>query len=586
MKNADLTMTPAGLQKLADVRRRRWIAATLSFSIYLALLFWLGTLFQHVGWSAIDIAIFTAFAIAAPWSVLGVCNGMLGLWLLHLHPHGLACVAPFTQAGGMAEKLRSRTAMLMTIRNEDVLRAFARLAVIKASVDATGEADLFDWFILSDTDDLGLAAQEDKAFANWVAQTWDCTKHLHYRRRNQNIGYKAGNIRDFCERFGARFEFMIPLDADSLMDGQTILRLVRIGEAYPRLGILQSLVVGAPSTSAFARIFQFGMRHGMRTYTMGAAWWAADCGPYWGHNALVRVAPFTASCDLPKLKGDRHILSHDQIEAALMRRAGFEVRVLPIESGSYEDNPPNLLEFSRRDLRWCQGNMQYLKLLAMPRLLPTSRFQLLWAISMFIGVPASTSIVGLVALMPLTDEELSAFPPVSTPFFYIVFLGLYLAAKLAGFLDVALTPGGVRRYGGALPFAAGACLEIVFSFLLTAATSLSTSLFMLGLLFNKTIGWIGQARDVEVLSWQGAARGLWPQLVFGGLIFAIGALLAPNLLLWSLPLTLGYVLAIPFAKLTASPQWSRFLARIGLCAVPEDVVEPAIFKDLHKELAR
>lgn len=586
MKNADLTMTPAGLQKLADVRRRRWIAAALGFSIYLTLLFWLGSLFQHVGWSAIDIAIFVAFAIAAPWSVLGVCNGMLGLWLLHLHSQGLACVAPFAQTDGTVEKLRSRTAVLMTIRNEDVLRAFARFAVIKASVDVTGEADRFDWFILSDTDDLRLAAQEDKAFTNWVAQTWDGAKRLHYRRRTQNIGYKAGNIRDFCERFGARFEFMIPLDADSLMDGEMILRLVRIGEAYPRLGILQSLVVGAPSASAFARIFQFGMRHGMRTYTMGAAWWTADCGPFWGHNALVRVAPFTAFCDLPKLKGNQHILSHDQIEAVLMRRAGFEVRVLPIESGSYEDNPPNLLEFNRRDLRWCQGNMQYLKLLAMPRLLPTSRFQLLWAVSMFIGVPASTSIVGLIALMPLTDEELSAFPSVSTPLFYIVFLGLSLAAKLAGFLDVALTPGGVKRYGGALRFAAGACLEIVFSFLLTAAASLSTSLFLLGLLFNKTIGWIGQARDIEALSWLRAARSLWPQLVFGGLIFAIGILFSPNLLLWSLPLTLGYVLAIPFAKLTASPQWGRFLARTGLCVVPEDIVEPAIFKDLHKELAR
>ena len=158
---------------------------------------------------------------------------------------------------------------------------------------------------------------------------------------------------------------MLPLDADSLMSGEAILRLVRIMQAHPKLGILQSLVVGAPSASAFARIFQFGMRHGMRAYTMGSAWWIGDCGPFWGHNALVRIAPFAEHCHLPILPGQPplggHVLSHDQVEATLMRRAGYEVRVLPDESGSWEENPPTMFEFSTRDLRWCQGNMQYLQ---------------------------------------------------------------------------------------------------------------------------------------------------------------------------------------------------------------------------------
>jgi membrane glycosyltransferase len=583
MVDADFETVPTGLQTCKDLARRRRIVAAINLSVYAGLLLWLGSLFQQAGWSAIDRAIFIAFAIAAPWSVLGVCNAILGLWLLHWHPDGLSLVAPFAAAGDSAVPLRGRTAMVMTIRNEDVLRALARLAVMKASVDAAGEGKQFDWFVLSDTTDPAIAVREEKAFARWSAHAGSGAAHLHYRRRAANIGYKAGNLRDFCERWGAQFEFMIPLDADSLMDGETILRFVRMGEAHPRIGILQSLVAGAPSASAFARMFQFGMRHGMRTYTMGAAFWAADCGPYWGHNALVRIAPFMAYCALPKLNDGQPILSHDQIEAVLMRRAGFEVRVLPIECGSYEDNPPNLLGFTQRDLRWCEGNMQYLQLLAMPQLLPMSRFQLLWAISMFIGVPAWTAIIILVALMPLSGEDLAAFPSISTALFYILFLIFYLAPKLAGFLDVAMTPGGIVRYGGAGRFAIGAWLEILFSFLVGAATTFRTSLFMIGLLVKRRVGWNGQARDAHSLSWHAAAHGLWPQLVFGLILFALGAMYSPHLLLWSLPLTLGYLLAIPFAKATAAPPLGAWLTRAGLGAIPEELNEPWIFKALRQE---
>ena len=582
MDDACPNTTPACLQRHADLARRRRFVAVLNLSVYLLLLVWLGSILRHGGWSAPDLLIFIAFAIAAPWSVLGVCNALLGFWLLHWHPDGLSQVAPFAQVDHSTRPLQSRTAMLLTIRNEEPSRAFARLRAIKASVDATREGSAFEWFVLSDTSDSGVAELEEKSFAAWREEAKTGAKFLHYRRRINNIGYKAGNIRDFCESFGARFEFMIPLDADSLMDGETILRLVRIGETYPRIGILQSLVVGAPSASAFARIFQVGMRAGMRTYTMGATWWAADCGPFWAHNALVRVAPFAAHCVLPKLEGDRHILSHDQIEAVLMRRAGFEVRVLPVECGSYEDNPPNLLEFIRRDLRWCQGNLQYSKLLTMPRLFPMSRFQLFWAISMFAGLPAWTLIIALVALMPIFGEDLSVFPATSTALLYILFLVFYLAPKIAGFLDIAMTPNGTTRYGGTKRFAVGALVEILFSFLIGAVTTLNTSLFMIGLPFGRTVGWNGQTRDAKALSWSMAARGLWPQLVFGMIVFALGAAFAPNLLLWSLPLTLGYLLAIPLAKASASPRLGVWLARAGICETPEGVAEPAIFKTLRR----
>ncbi|MBG0811400.1 glucans biosynthesis glucosyltransferase MdoH [Methylosinus sp. H3A] len=571
---------PAGLQSRAELFRRRLLVAAINAAVYIALLIWLADILGQDGWSVIDAAILIAFAIAAPWSVLGVCNAALGFWLLHFHPRPLDSVAPFARAGETRKRLRARTAVLLTIRNEDAARALTRLSVVKADLDATGEGALFDWFVLSDTTDARIAAQEESEFARWRTEEAADATRLHYRRRSDNAGYKAGNIGDFCERFGHSFEFMIPLDADSLMDGETILRLVRIGEAYPRIGVIQSLVVGAPSRSAFARVFQFGMRSGMRSYTMGAAWWGADCGPFWGHNALVRIPPFVKHCDLPRLAGGGHILSHDQIEAALMRRAGYEVRVLPVESGSYEENPPTLLEFMRRDLRWCRGNMQYVELLSLPGLLPMSRFQLVWAISMFIGAPAWTAIILLGALLPLA-QDVSTFPSGSATALYLLFLGFYLAPKLAGYADIVLTPGGLRRYGGATRVLLGAGLEIAASFIIGAVTTFGVTLLLARLPFEREAGWTAQSRDAHRLGAWETARMLWPPFAFGVLVIALAGLSAPELALWSAPLTFGYVAAFPFALASASPRLGAWFARAGLCGVPEEFAPPAIFDRLR-----
>ncbi len=581
---ADAGLTPAGLQSRAVLFRRRLIVTALNGFTYLALLYWLASILSVSGWSVIDVLIFVCFAIAAPWSVLGVWNAFLGVWLLHGGADAREAVAPFAKAGDAQTPVTVKTAVLMTIRNEDPARAFARVAAVKDSVDATGQGASFGWFILSDTDDAAVGLAEEQAFAAWKARAGASADRLFYRRRTTNEGYKAGNVRDFCERWGADYDFMLPLDADSLMDGETILRMARIGQAYPKLGILQSLVVGAPSRSAFARIFQFGMRHGMRPYTMGSAWWIGDCGPFWGHNALVRIAPFIAHCHLPVLPGGPplggQIMSHDQVEAVLMRRAGYEVRVLPEELGSWEENPPTLLEFTRRDLRWCQGNMQYFRLLGMEGLKPMSRFQLFWAISMFIGIPAWTAIIALSAIKPLDGEPTALFPAWSAIGLYGVFMFMYLAPKLAGFLDIALTKGGLARYGGGLRFAAGATTELLFSFLISAAVTLRTSLFMIGLLFGRAVIWNGQARDAHALSWGTAARGLWPQTLFGLVLLAFALALAPGVILWSLPLTAGYFLAIPFAVATADPRLGVAMERMGLCAIPEELKMPPIIAAL------
>ncbi len=575
--NTAVLTTPTGTQSIDELGRRRLIMVTLNVLTYLGLLWGVGSVLAAGGWTLVDMVMMVAFAIGSPWTVLGFWNSVIGLWLLHGARDPIAQVAPFAKAADIETPLAIRTAILMTLRNEDPARAFLRLKTVKESLDATGQGDKFSYFILSDTNKPDVGAAEEAAAEAWRKTLADPDQVI-YRRRSENTGYKAGNVRDFCERWGAEYELMLPLDADSLMSGEAIVRLVRIMQAHPRLGILQSLVVGMPSESAFARIFQFGMRHGMRSYTMGQAWWVGECGPFWGHNALVRIKPFAEQCHLPVLPGKPplggHVLSHDQVEATLMRRAGYEVRVLPEERGSWEENPPTMLDFIQRDVRWCQGNMQYVKLLDLPGLLPMSRFQLVWAILMFLGIPAWTLMIGLLPVAAWEAQSIADYPASLAIALYIAFFTMYLSPKLAGLADAMLTRGGMARYGGALRFAASAVLELVFSFLQGAVSTVRTSIFMIGLLFGKSVTWSGQSRDAYGISWKTALSALWPQLAFGIVVCGALAIISPTVLLWSLPLTAGYLLAVPFGVITANPALGRAMKSTGLCGIPEDFDPP------------
>ncbi len=569
--------TPAGLQANATLNARRLLVLTLNLVTWAALLTWFASIVATGGWTWLDLALWGCFALGTPWPVMGFWNALIGLWQRSVGNRRLVDVAPFLAAAERPEKLTVRTAVLLTLRNEDPARALLRLKVMKSSLDATGEGEAFNYFILSDSDNPAIVAAEEALVSDWRTSTTG-PERITYRHRPENIGYKCGNIHDFCARWGSDFELMLPLDADSLMTGGAIRRLVRIMQAHPQIGILQSLVVGMPSSSPFARIFQFGMRHGMRAYTMGQAWWVGDCGPYWGHNALVRVKPFAQQCTIPMLPGTPplggHVLSHDQVEAALMRRAGFEVRVMPLEDQSYEENPPDALAFIARDIRWCQGNMQYLKLLGTPGLEPVSRFQLLWAVLMFIGIPAWTFMIAALPVAAYDASRQNDFPVQSAQWLYAVFLTMYLSPKIAGLIDAALTPGEVRRFGGPLRFAVSSIVELVFSFLQGAVTTIRTTLFMIGLLFGKSIVWNGQRRDTRGVTWADAFSALWPQLVFGILVCGSLAVIQPTVLLWSLPLTAGYLLAIPFAVLTSNATLGQFMQRHGLAAIPEDYMPP------------
>jgi membrane glycosyltransferase len=345
-----------------------------------------------------------------------------------------------------------------------------------------------------------------------------------------------------------------------------------------RLGILQGLIVGLPSTSLFARIFQFGMRLGMRSYTIGSAWWQADCGPYWGHNAALRLQPFIEHCVLPVLKGadaERHILSHDQVEAAMMRSAGYHVRVLAREDLGWEENPPTLLEFMRRDLRWCQGNMQYWRLVSLPDLKPVSRYQLMLAILMFIGSPAWIGLLALATIALLSHEHPSDFISADIGGLLLSWiLIMWFSPKIATFVD-ALSRSEVRRaFGGAGYLIVNFAIETVYSILLCPILWISHTIFLLGLPFNRGIGWIGQVRDDHAVSFGAALSSLWPQTLIGWIAIGLVAATQPAALPYILLLAAGPAFAIPFAMLTAWPWLGRFAARIGIGRLPEETATP------------
>lgn len=553
----------------------RWRRAGFALAITATALglLWLmaATLFvQKV--DAMGLVMLLAFAVTLPWTVIGFWNAAIGLALMAASRNAASLVAPHMHAADSQQPIETSTALLACIRNEDTDRLLHNLAWMLEGLVHSGESAAFHLYLLSDSDEPETVAAEARMMAELQAR-FGAAIALHYRRREQPRGFKAGNIRDFCERYGHEHDYAIVLDADSVMTPQAMLRLVRIMQARPAIGILQTLVTGLPSASAFTRMFQFGMRLGMRSYTLGAASWQGDCGPYWGHNAILRLQPFTAHCKLPELPGPPPlggpVLSHDQLEAVLMRRAGYEVRVLPDEQGSWEENPPNLLEFIRRDLRWCQGNMQYLQLLNLPRLLPVSRCQLLLAIAMYLGSPAWLAFLflGLWREQPFrADLGLALF---------VTMLGMGLAPKLATLVDVLLRRSLRRAYGGAPRIVCGIVLEFGFWLLTSPVVAIAVTAFLLGLPFGRRVGWAAQQRDVQRIDWHVALRGLWPQTVLGIVLGVLVWWRMPGAIWYWSPILAGLIGSIPLAWVTAHPAVGHWMVRWGLCRVPEEAATAA-----------
>lgn len=567
------TVGPRDPSETKRYRTRRRLVLALNIVTVGVLLAGMAKLLSYGGWIWIEGLMLVAYAITLPWLSIGLWNSIIGLWLdRRFGKQAATYVTPALARARDADPITTRIAIIMPLRNEDPAPSLRHFQQLQIALDRTPWGGHFDYHVLSDTDKPEIALEEEAGIAHWRHISPDTP--LSYRRRTDNAGYKAGNIAEFLDRHGSDYDFFLPLDADSVMGPDAVLRMVRVMQASPEIGILQSLVTGLPSRTFFTRAFQFGMRHGMRSYTLGSAWWLGDCGPNWGHNVLIRTAPFHAHCMLPKLRGtgplSGYILSHDMLEAALMRRAGYEVRVIAAESDSYEENPPSLADFIRRELRWCNGNMQYLRLLNMKDLQPVSRLQLYLAIQMYAAAPAWIVFIALGALTAIVPTQFEAIPIVAGIAFFTLLMTLSLMPKLMGLAQVLSDGDRAARYGGRGRVIVGGLTEILFSMVTAPIVAFGLTMFMIGLCFGKRVGWDAQQRSRTRLHWGEATRVLWPQMLAGFVLFAWLSIHAPWSLPFAAPMLIALTAAIPIAVISTLPGLSKLSMSLGLFDIPED----------------
>ncbi|MDR3535433.1 MAG: glucans biosynthesis glucosyltransferase MdoH [Acetobacteraceae bacterium] len=504
------------------------------------------------GWTLAKGLMAAGFLGAAPW--LGLCgaNGLLGVLVGARRPAGQSVTAPLPP-----------TAIAVTVRNEDLGAVLPPLQRLLLALDEAGVA--FAPWVLSDTTDPAIAAAEERAVA-----AFPLAGRLRYRRRTENAGFKAGNIMEFLDRHAGNAEFLLVLDADSQMTAPAVLRLVRTLQAEPHLAIVQHLTVGLPATAAFPRLFQFGMRAGMRSWARATAWWQGDEACYWGHNAALRIAPFRAHARLAPLPDGSTILSHDQIEAAQLAGAGWGVRLLADEDGSFEANPPALPEFLHRELRWLAGNFQYWPLLQRPGLRPMGRWQLIQAMLLFGSTPFYVVFLLGAALAAATDS-VSPFPWRPALALTLGWVGVLYAPKWLAYAALLLSRMERARYGGTKRVLAGMAAETLFTLLLDPVTILAKTLATTRMAFGARAGWAPQNRGARGVRWVEALRLLWPQTLFGVAVFAAFGSAGWLAMLWAAPLAGGLLTAMPFCVLTAHPRFGAWLQQRGVAAVPEEV---------------
>ncbi len=505
-----------------------------------------------------------------PWAALSAANSLLGLAILLRAPNppaavlpALARIAPGRPAG--------ITAIAVCIRNEEMAAVLPPLGRLLDALEEAGAGDRFRLWLLSDTQDSAAAGAEAAAIEAFAGARAGRPATVHYRRRVENTGFKAGNVMEFLDAHVTDEAFFISLDADSVMSAAAVLRLVAVMEAEPRLAIVQQLIVGRPATAAFPRLFQFGMRAGMRAWATGQAWWQLDAGPYWGHNAILRIAPFRTHAKLEALPDGSRILSHDMVESVRLQAAGWAVRCLPAEDGSMEANPPTMPEFLKRDERWGAGNMQYLQLLRLPNFTAMGRLQLLQAILLFAGAPLYALML-LAALLNGLSGGGAATPMGALALAILAHALCYFAPKLCGYTQVLLRPRLAAAYGGRAAFARGAAAELAFMQLFEPLSTLNKALFLATLPFGRRTGWAPQNRADRGIAWADAARLLWPHTLIGlGLTLGFASISGLALLL-ALPFTLGMVLAVPLCVWSADPAMSAWLRQRRIAATPEELL--------------
>lgn len=541
---------------------RRLIVALIVVATALALDAELWTALAPSGgqWTVAKAVMFGSFALATPWVGFCVANGLIGFVILLARGQA---TPPWDAAPLPPPEALPRTALAVTVRNEDIDSVLPPLRLLLDDLDRAGMGQRFVVWVLSDTNDPALALAEEQAVAAFGDR-------IRYRRRTSNEGYKAGNVMDFLDHHAAGFEVMVTLDADSQMSARAVLRLVGTLAREPRLAVVQHLTVGLPARSPFPRLFQFGMRAGMRSWATALAWWQGDESCYWGHNAAIRIAPFRDHARLPLLPGGRHILSHDQVEAAMLAGAGWGVRLLPEEDGSAEANPPAFPEFIRRDTRWLAGNLEYVHLLSMPGLRLMGRWQLVQAIALFGCAPLYLILILAAAWAAVADRD-SGYDPCWVVLTAIAWVIAMYLPKLLCYLELLLTRAKAARYGGRASILRAAALEVVFAMIVDPIAVWYKAETVVRLLAGRPASWAPQNRVDRGVAWSEAMSLLWPQTLLGIVVFAAFWSAGPLAVLVAAPLVGGLLIAIPFCVLTADPRLGAWLQRRAIAAIPEEL---------------
>jgi membrane glycosyltransferase len=540
------------------------------------------------GQQPLELAILSLSSILFAWVSLGFWTAVTGFVLLcwGRDRHAITRSA----APGTALPAEARTAVIMPICNEHVARVFAGLRATYESVARAGTLRNFDFFILSDSSEPDTLAAERHAWRD-LCESVEGFGRIFYRWRQHRIKRKSGNVADFCRRWGSQYRYMVVLDADSVMTGECLTTLVRLMEANPTSGIIQTAPRGAGRDTPYARVQQFATQVYGPLFTAGLHFWQLGESYYWGHNAIIRVAPFMRHCALGRLSGRGpfagEILSHDFVEAALMRRAGWKVWMAYDLPGSYEEMPPNLLDELKRDRRWCRGNLINARMLLWAGLHPAHRAVFMTGVMAYVSAPlwllslalSSTfavlhTVVGpkyfvhprqLFPIWPEWDAHSTLMVALATA--AVLFLPKILGAVL-------VMMRGADRFGGVAGVALSVLLELMLSAALAPVRMLFHTKFVLAALTNLELHWKSPPREDAETSWGEAARrhGLHTLLGLGW--GAAVYWLAPSYIWWLTPVIGALALAIPISVYSSRASLGRALRRARLFLIPEEADPP------------
>lgn len=583
--SADTALRQRQRWRTAALLRRTALLGLIVTQCALAASVMLAVLPYH-GANVVEKMLVTLFTLLFAWISFGFWIGVYGFFLRLFggDRHSLARRYPVERIGNVA---LARTAVLLPIYHEPIERTLNGLRAIHESIAATGQLEHFDFFILSDSRDSKVWLDEQAAWHALVEQL-GAQGRLFYRRRLLNQKYKSGNVGDFLRRWGRGYDYALVLDADSLMSGDTIVRMVRIMQCEPRIAILQSSPQLVGAQSLFARVQQFANQLFGPIFATGLAAVQLGEATFWGHNAVLRCAPFMRHCGLRKLDGpglfNGPIASHDFVEAALLGRAGHEVWLEPSLTGSYEESPPSLVDELKRDRRWSKGNLQHLWLLFRPGLKLAHRFAFLNGVMSYLASPLWFLFLALatVETAQLVLWPINYFPEPYNPFplwpewhpqwaigLFLVTMTLLLLPKLLAVIDVLRERRG-RQFGGLRNLMLSLLLESVVSALLAPIRMLAHTRYVIEALLNAQLRWAGQNRSAET-GWGEAFVTQLPAALLALAWATFAWRLSPAFFYWSLPVAGPLILAAPTSVLLSRTALGHWMRQHGLFMTPTEL---------------